>query len=49
MLIGGSVVANELDCDIVATGFKLHSRYYVPFQTHNPGKSLNSTISPGIV
>ena len=33
------VVANVLDCDIVVSEFKLHSRYHVHF--HNFRKGMN--------
>ena len=38
------VVAKELNCKIVESEFKLHSCYYVRFQTNSIGEVMNSFI-----
>ena len=37
-------MTNMLDCDIVVSGFKLQSWYYVPFHINTIGKGMNPLI-----
>ena len=43
---GHGVVANMLDCDIVAIKFKFQSCYYVHLQTNTLGKGVYPLASP---
>ena len=41
-------MANVLDCDIIATDFKLQSSYYVHFWSFTFGKGMNPLIPPAM-
>ena len=42
-------MASVLDCDIVVSELRLHSRYYVHFRTNIPEKGMNFLIPPAMV
>ena len=44
--INRGVMGHVLDCDIVVSGFELHSRYYNYFRTNTLGKGIEQPLSP---